>query len=85
MEGIGAPTEPASGLGAAHIHDVATGGIFVDLETAWRATGANRFMSIGCAVGASANVDAVLAAPDAYYVNIHTTAFPGGALTGTLA
>ncbi len=84
VEGIGVPTEPAGGLGAAHIHDVATGGIFVDLETQWRATGPDRFMSLGCAVGAGANIDAILAAPEAYYVNIHTTAFPGGAIRGSL-
>ena len=32
VEGISEPVEPAPGLGSAHIHFVATGGIAVDLE-----------------------------------------------------
>jgi CHRD domain len=84
VSGIGAPTEPAGGLGAAHIHDVATRGIFVDLETSWRQTGADRFMTIGCTAASSESLDAILADPSAYFVNIHTTEFPGGALTGLL-
>jgi hypothetical protein len=84
VAGIGAPTEPAGGLGAAHIHDLASGGIFVDLETAWRATGADRFTTIGCTEASSEAVDALIADPAAYYVNIHTTAFPGGAIRGPL-
>lgn len=84
VSGIGEPTEPAGGLGAAHIHDVATGGIFVDLETDWQASGNNRFRTIGCIDASDASVDALLANPSGYYVNIHTTAFPGGAVRGSL-
>jgi hypothetical protein len=84
VAGIGEPTEPAGGLGAAHIHDFATGGIFVDLDTEWRATGLDRYTTIGCTTATSESLLALLANPDAYYVNVHTVAFPGGALTGPL-
>jgi hypothetical protein len=84
VSGIGEPTEPAGGLGAAHIHDLATGGIFVDLETDWQASGSDRFRTIGCTEATGASVDALLADPSGYYVNIHTSAFPGGAIRGSL-
>jgi hypothetical protein len=84
VSGIGEPTEPAGGLGAAHIHDFATGGIFVDLDTEWRAAGLDRYLSIECTTATSASLMALLANPDAYYVNVHTVAFPGGALSGPL-
>jgi CHRD domain len=83
VENIGTPTEPASGLGAAHIHDRATGGIFVDLETNWTAT-ATGFMTTGCTEADRASIIALLRDPSAYYVNIHTSAFPGGAIEGNL-
>jgi hypothetical protein len=84
VAGIGAPTEPAGGLGAAHIHDVATGQIFVDLDTDWMQTGLDRFTTIGCTTASGASLDAVLANPAAYFVNVHTVEFPGGALTGVI-
>lgn len=84
VTGIGEPTEPAAGLGAAHIHDFATRGIFVDLETDWMATGNDRNTTIGCAAADPERLAAILADPSAFFVNIHTVAFPGGALTGAL-
>jgi hypothetical protein len=84
VRGIGVPTEPAGGLGAAHIHAFATGGIFVDLETNWVGQN-NAFTTTGCVDATSAQLSALLAAPDDYYVNIHTVEFPGGALSGALA
>ena len=81
VTGIGEPTHP---LGGAHLHDVATNGIFIDLDTDWRQTGPNEFLSIGCADADPARVAAVLAAPGDYYVNVHTALFPGGALRGSL-
>jgi hypothetical protein len=84
VEGIGVPTEPAAGLGAAHIHDFATGGIFIDLETAWMQTGVDRFTTAGCVTADGTRIDAILADPGAYYVNIHTVMFPAGALIGAL-
>lgn len=84
VQGIGEPTEPQGGLGAAHIHDFATGGIFIDLDTEWMATGLDRYTTVGCTSATTPTLEAVLANPDAYYVNVHTTLFPGGALTGAL-
>jgi hypothetical protein len=83
VEDIGEPTEPAGGLGAAHIHDAATGGIFVDLETDWTAT-ATGFMTTGCTEADRESLVALLRDPSAYYVNIHTVEFPGGAIRGDL-
>jgi hypothetical protein len=83
VQDIGQPTEPAGGLGAAHIHDYATGGIFVDLETNWTAT-ADGFMTTGCADAERSSLIALLRDPSAYYVNIHTVDFPGGAIRGDL-
>ena len=81
---IGVPTEPLnSGLGAAHIHDFATGGIFVDLETNWTATSAG-FTTTGCAEADRESLVALLRDPRAYYVNIHTSEFPAGAISGAL-
>jgi hypothetical protein len=84
VRGIGFPTEPAPGLGAAHIHTFATGGIFVDLETTWVGQN-NAFTSTGCVDVTSAQLSALLTAPQNYYINIHTVEFPGGALSGALA
>lgn len=80
---IGVPTEPAAGLGAAHIHDFATGGIFVDLETNW-VGGAKASTTTGCAEATEAQLTALATSPSAYYVNIHTVQAPGGAIQGTL-
>ena len=80
---IGVPTEPAGGLGAAHIHDEATGGIFVDLATNWTAS-ADGFMTTGCASADREDLKAIFKDPSAYYVNIHTVEFPGGAIRGQL-
>jgi hypothetical protein len=83
VEGIGEPTEPAFGLGAAHIHDIATGGIFIDLETDWTATDTG-FQTTGCTTADRDAILAVFTDPSAYYVNIHTTEFPSGAISGFL-
>jgi CHRD domain len=83
VTGIGEPTEPAPGLGAAHIHDVATGGIFVDLEATFTPT-ATGFEATGCVTADRAKLVALISDPSAYYVNIHTAEFPGGALRGNL-
>jgi hypothetical protein len=83
VENIGEPTEPGLGLGAAHIHDSATGGIFVDLETNWTAT-ATGFMTTGCTEADRESLVALLRDPSAYYVNVHTAEFPAGAIRGDL-
>jgi hypothetical protein len=83
VRNIGLPTEPAPGLGAAHIHDVATGGIFVDLETSWVGM-KDAFTTTGCVDATADQLAALTTNPSAYYVNIHTVEFPGGALRGDL-
>jgi hypothetical protein len=84
-EGITEPTEPAPGLGSAHIHFLATGGIAVDLETDFALDAGDEFKSSGCVEVDSERIEEILANPEAFYVNIHTVDFPGGALSGTLA
>jgi hypothetical protein len=83
VENIGEPTEPAGGLGAAHIHDEATGGIFVDLATNWTASNGG-FMTTGCTTTDRDALIAIFQDPSAYYVNIHTADFPAGAIRGQL-
>ena len=83
VSGIGEPTEPAFGLGAAHIHDFATAGIFVDLETNWVATDGG-FATTGCTHADREDLIAIFMDPSAFYVNVHTTEYPGGAVTGAL-
>jgi hypothetical protein len=83
VENIGVPTEPAAGLGAAHIHDEATGGIFIDLETNWTASDGG-FTTSGCTATDREHILAIFMDPSAYYVNIHTVDFPGGAIRGEL-
>ena len=66
---------------AAHIHRRSDGGIVVGLIEA-PAVG-NRFT--GCTEDVSkALIRRILRKPRRYYVNVHTTPFPGGAVQGTL-
>ena len=72
-------TLPSAG---AHIHEGAVGSagpIVVQLVAPGR-TGASR----GCVTAARAEVAEILRNPAAYYVNVHTTDFPGGAVRGQL-
>jgi hypothetical protein len=72
-------TLPSAG---AHIHRGgagATGGIVVQL----RAPGSNG-RSSGCVAASRSLVARMLSSPDAYYVNVHTTDFPGGAIRAQL-
>ncbi|HYZ77026.1 MAG TPA: CHRD domain-containing protein [Gaiellaceae bacterium] len=64
---------------AAHIHLTANGNIVVPL-TAPNASG----KASGCANTTRAIVRAILTNPSGYYVNVHTTDFPNGAIRGTL-
>ena len=87
VKGIGEPTEPAPGLGNAHIHGpLPSTGIAVHLETEFMQAGASDvFLASGCVNVDAATVEAILANPELFYVNVHTVEFPGGAVQGTLA
>ncbi len=67
---------------AAHIHLGATGGIVVPLFFFGPPTTADEFS--GCVSASPTLVAAIAADPGAYYVNVHTTTQPGGAVRGTL-
>ena len=86
VRGIGEPTEPAAGLGNAHIHGpLPSGGIVVDLETEFAQAGASDvFRASNCVDVDAQTMEAILANPELFYVNIHTTEFPGGAIEGRL-
>jgi hypothetical protein len=63
---------------SAHIHRVSDGGIVVDLSGS--VTGGSR-----CATGVSQRkITLLLRHPGRYYVNVHNTAFPAGAIQGRL-
>ena len=80
------PNEPpGSGLGNAHIHVLPSGGIAVDLESSFESLGGGTFASSDCVRADKDVVRAIIANPEQYYVNVHSVAFPGGAITGTLA
>jgi hypothetical protein len=68
---------------AAHIHRGAAGtaGAIVVPLTSPDSTGSTR----GCTAAARPLVSAILGSPAQYYVNVHTAAFPGGAVRGQLA
>jgi hypothetical protein len=65
---------------AARIQLVSTGKTVVPLRAPDAATG----VSSGCANASRALVRAILARPGAYYLNVATRDFPGGAIRGTL-
>ena len=67
---------------AAHIHTGAagsSGAVVVPLGTP---DGSGK--SSGCLPAARSVVASILNAPDSFYVNVHTAAFPGGAIRGQL-
>jgi len=85
VEGIAAPVEPGPGVGSAHIHVLPTGGIAVNLQADFQPDNGDEFKASGCVQVASALLQAILANPEQYYVNIHNADFPGGALAGLLS
>jgi hypothetical protein len=79
------PQEPGPGVGNVHIHALATGGIAVPLEGSFESVGGGTFVAADCIRADKDVVREVLASPEQYYINVHTFAFPTGAVTGTLA
>jgi CHRD domain len=78
------PREPAPGLGNAHIHALPAGAIAVDLTTTFQSLGDATFVASGCVRADKDVVRDILLNPDQYYLNVHTVAFPGGAVRGAL-
>jgi hypothetical protein len=79
------PQEPGPGIGNAHIHAVSTGGIAVPLDATFTSLGGGTFIAADCVRSDKDVVRTILADPEQYYLNIHTTSFPGGAVSGNLA
>jgi CHRD domain len=75
------PAEPAPGLGSAHIHVLPSGAIFIDLEAEFVPTDGG-FTASDCVTADREAITAIFKNPENYYVNVHTVAFPGGAVSG---
>jgi hypothetical protein len=84
VQGIAEPTEPGPGVGSAHIHFVATGGIAVDLDAEFEPKGDEEFKATGCVDVDQTLLADIIEHPEDYYVNVHNREFPGGALAGVL-
>jgi hypothetical protein len=67
-----------TGVTAAHIHRGSTGDVVVPLTAPTSGT------SSGCVTVAKALLQEILASPSAFYVNVHTMAFPNGQIRGDL-
>jgi hypothetical protein len=88
VTGIGEPTEPAAGIGSAHIHSYPqNGAIAVDLETNFELVEGttDTYQASDCVTASRRTLVDILLNPESYYVNVHTVAFPGGAVQGDLA
>ena len=86
VRGIGEPTEPAPNLGNAHIHGpLPATGIAVHHESEFVQRGAaDAYMASDCVSVNALTLAAILANPSLFYVNVHTVAFAGGAISGSL-
>jgi CHRD domain len=84
---IGVPTEPAAGIGNAHIHSHTGGGIAVDLETQFSAVegAVDTYQASDCVTAPRQLLLDILLNPEQYYVNVHTVDNPTGAVQGDLA
>jgi hypothetical protein len=87
VTGIGVPTEPAAGIGNAHIHSRPGGGIAVDLETQFSAVegAVDTYQASDCVTAPRRVLLDILLNPEQYYVNVHTVDNPTGAVQGDLA
>jgi hypothetical protein len=68
---------------AAHIHDGAAG-VAGPIDVTLSAPDANGFAT-GCTLVDRAEILEIIREPDTYYVNVHTSDFPTGALRGQLS
>jgi hypothetical protein len=87
VTGIGVPTEPVAGIGNAHIHSYAeNGAIAVDLMTEFSLVGGttDTYRASDCVTADRRTLVDILLHPELYYINVHTTEFPGGAIQGDL-
>ncbi|MFC7359204.1 CHRD domain-containing protein [Nocardioides astragali] len=85
VRNINAPMEPASGIGSAHIHGpLPAQGIWIGLNADFRTVGADTHIARNCVSTSSARIDAVLANPELFYVNVHNFPHTGGAVQGSL-
>jgi hypothetical protein len=75
------PAEPGPGVGAAHIHVRPSGAIFIDLDAEFVATDGS-FIASNCITVEHEAILAIFRDPESFYVNVHTVAFPTGAVTG---
>lgn len=74
-QNLGSPT-----ITGAHIHRLATGSIVVPFPATF-----TNGVAIGTTnVSSQALADEIASNPTAFYVNVHTSQFPGGAIRGTL-
>ena len=72
-------------MGSAHIHGpLPATGIAIDLDTVFMAAGSSTYVARDCVSADSDTIDAVLANPRSFYVNVHNAEFPGGAVQGSL-
>ena len=88
VTGIGEPTEPAAGIGNAHIHSYPqNGAIAVDLETTFELVEGttDTYQASDCVTASRRTLVDILLNPESYYINVHTVAFPAGAVQGNLA
>ena len=80
VQGIAAPA-------AAHLHSGVqgiSGAVLVGLEPSWNNIAANTYVASGSIPVDSATTAPILQTPSAYYVNVHNTPFPNGALRGQM-
>ena len=68
---------------AAHIHDLATSGIVVDLQASFTWRG-HRYMAMGCVEAEPTLVQQIITDPASFYINVHNAPYPGGSLAGVL-
>jgi CHRD domain len=86
VRGIGVPTEPVAGIGNAHIHSYPEGGaIAVDLDTQFTLVKGDTYQAIDCVTAKRQALVDILLHPEDYYINVHTSDNPGGAVQGDLA